>query len=400
MTMPSSTRLVKIGARAARLRDLEPVIADERPSVVGAEHHHLGSFGKAVRRSRREQLAAFLDRTGVLSALVKWRERTPAPWLSILTYHRFPGPAAVEPFDEGVVDATADEFERQVITLKKHFSVVGTDELCAFAQGASLPKNPVAITFDDGYASVHEHALPVLKRHDCKAIVFVATSFISDRSIYWWDRVAYVVKQSKRDEMWLEYPFPMQIDLSCSDDAIGRVLRVIKAHPGLDLTRLLDEVSKAAGVPFTREMDQAFADQLLMNWDQIRELKAAGIDVESHTRTHRVLGTLSAQDLAAELRGSSDDLARELGAPPRALAYPVGKPIARESRIRSELSRAGYVIAFTNGTGPTPIGGLVDPFGISRHMVDRGASDAYCLAVLTLPALAARQAWRLDQQET
>jgi peptidoglycan/xylan/chitin deacetylase (PgdA/CDA1 family) len=349
-----------------------------------------------MRRSRREQLAGLLDKSGVLSALVKWRERTPAPWLSILTYHRFAGPEGAQPFDDGVVDVTPEEFERQVITLKKHFTVVGTEELCAFAQGASLPKNPVAITFDDGYAGVHEHALPVLKRHGCKAIVFVATSFITQRSIYWWDRVAYIVKRSRREELWLKYPFPMQIDLSSRHDAIVRVLRVIKAHPGLDLARLLEEVGKAAGVAFTHEMDHAFADQLLMNWDQIRELKAAGIDIESHTRTHRVLGTLSPHELSAELRGSSDDLARELGAPPRALAYPVGRPIARDSLIRSELSRAGYVIAFTNGTGPTPIGGPLDPFSISRHMVDRGASDAYCLAVLTLPSLAARHAWRLD----
>ncbi|HEX4339228.1 MAG TPA: polysaccharide deacetylase family protein [Polyangiaceae bacterium] len=353
-----------------------------------------------MRRSRREQLAGLLEKTGVLSALVRWRERAPARWLSILTYHRFAGPPGAEPFDDGVVDVTPEEFERQVVTLKKHFNVVGSDELCDFARGVPLPRNPVAITFDDGYAGVHEHALPILKRHDCKAIVFVATSFISKRSVYWWDRVAYIVKNSTRDEVWLKYPFPMQIDLACRVTAIERVLRLIKAHPRLDLGRLLDELGDAAGVPFTPEMDRAFADQLLMNWDQVRELKAAGIDVESHTRTHRVLETLSPRDLAEELRGSSEDLVRELGSAPRALAYPVGKPVARESEIRGELARAGYTIAFTNGTGPTPLDGHVDPFGISRHMVDRGASDAYCLAVLTLPSLAAKHAWRLDHRAT
>ena len=353
-----------------------------------------------MRRSRREQLAGLLEKTGVLSALIKWRARAPAPWLSILTYHRFAGPPGVEQFDDGVVDVTPEEFERQVVTLKKHFTVVGTEELCAFARGASLPDNPVAITFDDGYAGVHQHALPILKRHGCKAIVFVATSFISERSLYWWDRVAYIVKQSTRDEVSLKYPFPLQLDLSCRTTAIDQVLRLIKAHPRLELGRLLDDLGKAAGVPFTRDMDRAFADELLMSWDQIRELRAAGLDIESHTRTHRVLGTLSPRDLAEELRGSSDDLVRELGVAPRALAYPVGKPVARESGIRRELSRAGYVIAFTNGTGPTPIGGLVDPFGISRHMVDRGASDAYCLAVLTLPSLAAKHSWRLDHRAT
>jgi peptidoglycan/xylan/chitin deacetylase (PgdA/CDA1 family) len=168
------------------------------------------------------------------------------------------------------------------------------------------------------------------------------------------------------------------------------VLRLIKAHPGLDLQRLLDDLAAGAGVPFTREMDRAFADELLMTWDQIRELRAAGIDVESHTRTHRVLGTLSPGALELELGGSRDDLRRELGRAPRALAYPVGNPIARDSRIRTALARAGYVVGLTNGTGPTPIGKLVDPFGIGRHTVGVGSSDAYRMTILAMPALAPR----------
>jgi peptidoglycan/xylan/chitin deacetylase (PgdA/CDA1 family) len=344
-----------------------------------------------MRPSRRERLAGLLERSGALTALVRWRERTPAPWLSILTYHRFPGSTATEPFDEGVIDVTADEFERQVMVLKKHFTVVGTDELCAFAQGGSLPRNPVAITFDDGYRGVHEYALPILKRHDCKAIVFVATSFIADRSIYWWDRVSYVVKRSKREEIYLEYPFPMQMDLACPSQAISRVLRLIKAHPGLDLGRLLDDLSTAAGVPFTPEMDRAFADELLMTWDQVRELAAAGIDVESHTRTHRVLQTLSTRELAVELGGSRDDLKRELGVAPRAIAYPVGAPVARDPQIRRELIRAGYTIGLTNGAGPMPTDRGVDPYDMSRQMVDRGSSDAYHLTMLALPSLARRR---------
>jgi len=343
-----------------------------------------------MRKSRREQFAGLLERSGALSALIRWRERAPVPWLSILTYHRFAGAAGPQPFDDGVIDVTAEEFERQVVDLKRHFSLIGTDELCEFAQGASLPKNPVAITFDDGYAGVYEHALPILRRHGCKAIVFVATSFITDRSTHWWDRVAYILKRSERSHLLLEYPFPMHIDLSEPSNGIHRVLRLIKAHPGLDLHRLLEELAAGAGVPFTREMDRAFADELLMTWDQIRELHAAGIDVESHTRTHRVLGTLSPGALELELGGSRDDLRRELGRAPRALAYPVGNPIARDSRIRTALARAGYVVGLTNGTGPTPIGKLVDPFGIGRHTVGVGSSDAYRMTILAMPALAPR----------
>lgn len=39
---------------------------------------------------------------------------------------------------------------------------------------------PVVITFDDGYADFHQHALPVLERHGFAATVFVTTGWLAD----------------------------------------------------------------------------------------------------------------------------------------------------------------------------------------------------------------------------
>src|SRR5579872_6107021 len=120
--------------------------------------------------SRREHVARLLERSGALGAILRMRERAHIPWLSILTYHRFPSKDGVEPFDEGVIDVTPEEFERHVVCVKRYFNVVGIAELSAFAHGVALPKNPVAITFDDGYLDSYETALPILRKHDCKAI--------------------------------------------------------------------------------------------------------------------------------------------------------------------------------------------------------------------------------------
>lgn len=43
---------------------------------------------------------------------------------------------------------------------------------------------PVVITFDDGYADVHEHALPVLDRLGFPATVFVTTGWLRDAGPY------------------------------------------------------------------------------------------------------------------------------------------------------------------------------------------------------------------------
>lgn len=346
--------------------------------------------------SRREQLATVLARTGSLDFILRLRRRTPVPWLTILTYHQFPDQSGTELFDEGVVDITPAEFERQIELAKRHFNVVGVEELCALAEGRPLPKNPVAIAFDDGYLGNHETALPILKKHDCKAMFFVATSFITERRIYWWDRIAYVIKASPRSELTLEYPGPFSITLAAPRQlAIRRVLRLVKTHPRLDMDRFLAELSRAAAVAWTPAMDRAFAERLLMTWDHVRALREAGMDVQSHTRTHRVLQTLGPSDLSDELEGSRADLARELGEPARALAYPVGNPLALNSPVRRALEKSGYEIGLTNGTGPTPLGKPIDRFDIRRQTIERDVPEALFLAMLALPRLAPKHPWHL-----
>lgn len=346
--------------------------------------------------SRRERFARLLHQSGSLHALLKLRSRASIPWLTILTYHQFPAPSGQEAFDDGVVDVTPDDFDRHVACLKRHFNVVGVDDLCAFAAGVPLPRNPVAIAFDDGYLGNYETALPILKKHDATAIFFVATSYVTERRPYWWDRIAYLLKTSSRRELVLEYPHPVRIVLEDPRSrSIERVLRLVKTQPALDLELFLDELGRAAGVPWSREMEREFSDRLLMTWDHIRALRAAGMDVQSHTRTHRVLQTLAPGDLTDEIEGSRADLARELGEAPRALAYPVGNPLEGASPIRAAMRKAGYEIGFTNGTGPTSLRRPVDPFGICRQTVGRDTSEAYFLTILTVPEIAPRHPWHL-----
>ncbi|HEX6275641.1 MAG TPA: polysaccharide deacetylase family protein [Polyangiaceae bacterium] len=336
-----------------------------------------------------------LHSTGALRAILALRASAPLPWLSILTYHRFADPSGEEPFDDGVADATEEEFDRQLAYLKRYFHMVGFDELRAWTLGKKLPPNPLAITFDDGYLDCYTRALPILKRHDVAAIFFVATSFITERRTYWWDRIAYVIKQSRRDSLLLEYPFPFEIRLRGDRaEAVDVVFRLIKDRHPIDIGRLLDELSAAADVPWTPELDHRVADRLIMTWDHVRALRRAGMAVQSHTRTHRVLHRLGLNELRDELAGSRADLERELGEPVRAVAYPVGKPLVGDSPVRAALESAGYELGFSNGTGSTPLWGQRDRFDIRRQPIGRNLPPSYVLGMLAVPPLAPRARWR------
>ena len=76
------------------------------------------------------------------------------------------------------LSVTPDAFEQQVSFLAEQgFTGITFSELAnAFETGKALPRRPVVLTFDDGYADFASQAWPILRRHDFLATVFVTTS--------------------------------------------------------------------------------------------------------------------------------------------------------------------------------------------------------------------------------
>jgi peptidoglycan/xylan/chitin deacetylase (PgdA/CDA1 family) len=83
----------------------------------------------------------------------------------------------------GVTRLGPHHFRRQVETLAaRGFRTLGSGELIAEFGGEPSPvsghRSPVVITFDDGYATLAEHAFPVLADHGFRALVFVITDHV------------------------------------------------------------------------------------------------------------------------------------------------------------------------------------------------------------------------------
>jgi peptidoglycan/xylan/chitin deacetylase (PgdA/CDA1 family) len=98
--------------------------------------------------------------------------------VSVLAYHAV-GDCPPEHDPHGLW-VSPQAFERQLAFLAAHRRVVALDDVVT----GRLPSGPpaVAITFDDGYRSVLEEAVPRLERHGFPSTMFVPTAFIGDRN--------------------------------------------------------------------------------------------------------------------------------------------------------------------------------------------------------------------------
>jgi peptidoglycan/xylan/chitin deacetylase (PgdA/CDA1 family) len=339
---------------------------------------------------KRDALARILDRSGGASLLLRARRRLRVPVLSVLTYHRVSDCAELEPYDPEVIDATPQQFDAQMRLLARHFNVVGIEDVLAyFRSGRQLPANPCLITFDDGYKDCLNVALPILKKYGLRAVFFIATDFVTERRAYWWDRVHYLVSKSEQETIDLDAPRPLTLDLAGDrKGSLWKILRVIKDEKGLDLEHFLDSLARALKVQWTRAEEEAIADELVMTWDEVRALRAAGMDIQSHTRTHRVLHTLDDAPLSEELAGARRILQREVDQEIAAIAYPVGKRIAEDQRLVGAVEAAGYELGFSNVTGLGRLSPEMNRYDISRLGMDRTLSRHLFRSMMALPWMA------------
>ncbi len=114
-----------------------------------------------------------------------------------------------------------------------------------------------------------------------------------------------------------------------------------------------------------------------LSWGNLREMAAAGVDVESHSYTHPLLTHPShAMDPSSyvnwidhELVDSKKEIERRLNKPIFALAYPYG---GYDERVVERVKGAGYTLALTCDDGE--VTGQTDPWHLNRRLVFHSTS--------------------------
>jgi peptidoglycan/xylan/chitin deacetylase (PgdA/CDA1 family) len=81
---------------------------------------------------------------------------------------------------------------------------------------------------------------------------------------------------------------------------------------------------------------------------EVAELARLGMEIGSHSVTHRDLRSLPDDELAAELRDSKHAIEAATGRTCRTFAYPYG---LRDERVVAAVANAGYEVALTWGGG-------------------------------------------------
>ncbi len=302
-----------------------------------------------LRRAVKVAFAGALRGAGTHRAVIKLRRiEAGGPRVLVLSYHR-----ATEDFASSVRE-TLPSMLVSTRTLRRQLEQVArTHEIVSLADAARILSQPrgtpgrdaVAVTFDDGYADNHAVALPVLSAMRIPATVFVATGFTGTRRRMAHDRIFATLSELVRrgcPPARAGLPAPLQALLSaCAEDGpAGTLDRLIRRLPHPQLLALAEALEERTGI---REQDLPAGTRLL-DWDEIRALEAAGVDVGGHSVNHAVLANVPIADARREIAGCREQLAERLGRPPRHFAYPNGY---HTPAVRRAVAEAGFETAVT-----------------------------------------------------
>jgi peptidoglycan/xylan/chitin deacetylase (PgdA/CDA1 family) len=289
--------------------------------------------------SKRKLLAKAMHGTGFTRVLEMYRAR---PGILLINHHRIGDPNRSR-FDRGVFSATAEQLDEQLKYLKKWFPILGAEELDNLVYGGKpIKRLHVGITFDDGYRDNYTSAFPVLRSHGCCGMFFLVPTYVGTNAIPWWDEVAYLVRNSRKESITLEVPVPKTIALQQDrENAIHQVLQHYKRPDNKDHQTFLMQLRGATGC------ELPVVERRFLTWDEAREMQGQGMAFGSHTWSHRILSHLQPDDQRRELVDSRSTLEKEMGAPMTTLAYPVGSKTAFSETTRNLATEAGYRLCFS-----------------------------------------------------
>ena len=94
--------------------------------------------------------------------------------MPVLCYH------AIDPAWRSPLAIAPDAFARQCAWISRHRRVASLGEVVDRVNGAvHLPRGVTALTFDDGFDTLHTHAMPILREYGLTATVFLVAGTLA-----------------------------------------------------------------------------------------------------------------------------------------------------------------------------------------------------------------------------
>jgi peptidoglycan/xylan/chitin deacetylase (PgdA/CDA1 family) len=257
-----------------------------------------------------------------------------------------------------------ERFRRQLDHIQARYTPIAAEDLLESfcSPGKPLPKDPILLTFDDGYSDHFTNVFPLLDARGIRACFFPPVQAVLEHKVLDVNKIHFVLAAAPDAGALLEQVFRYLEEFRAAHSLKSHeaYLREITEQHRYDnrnvtvLKRLLQrELPEPVRVEIVRRLfaehvsadEEAFACELYMSVDQLACLRRHGMHIGSHGDSHAWLNRMSPSEQAQEIDRSLEFL-RALGVVSDgwSMCYPYG---GFDQSLLKALRERGCPLGFT-----------------------------------------------------
>jgi len=278
---------------------------------------------------------------------------------------------------------TPEALRTALTFVAENYTPVSLDDVLTAETGRPLPERAVLVTFDDGYRSVMDTAVPLCRELGITPVFFLNAAFIDNHRLAPDNIVCYAVntvgmEAVNRAAMAMG---AAAAPMKTMTDVFARLFPTLRLQ---QRNAFLVALKHEAGID---EEKLARDARLYFTRQDLRELAASGLEIGNHTYTHTRCRMLSAEDINNEVERNKLELEGLTGRPVRSFSIPYGSSADLTTDMRMALKRSGHQAMFlsesvSNGEADTRL-------PLDRVSLRSTSSDALFLNIEVLPRLRA-----------
>lgn len=264
-------------------------------------------------------------------------------------FHILPYHMVVESTNGYYPETSLEVFNKHMAHIAKNYKVIDLNNIVERINKKKSLRRCMAITFDDGFRDNYEVAYPVLRKYNLPATIFLTTGYIDSGTAPWFIKFRYVFMKTEKTHFELSHKgTTISLPTSTRNEkfvASDRAMACLKNCPDDERLSLLERLCEELEVN-----DLQGLDNLMLTWDQIREMAENGISFGAHTVNHPILSRTSVEMAEREIQESKRTIEKKLKKPVSSFAYPFGKKSDFPPALQPIIEKLQFKCAVTTET--------------------------------------------------
>jgi peptidoglycan/xylan/chitin deacetylase (PgdA/CDA1 family) len=282
------------------------------------------------------------------------------------------------------------DLDKALALLKHYYCFISIDDALEKLEGHSpIDRHYCVVTFDDGLKNNLTHAMPILRRHQIPAVMYLVTQQIDRQEPFWFDRLDYAIQNAAQlvdsvdvfgEKIKIQHGNTAEMKntfLAIKEAAyesnhsynqvIGEIQRVIlelERHSGKSLCDIYAED------PWSK----------VMSWQDVENsATASDITFGSHTVDHSLLGKISEEEVEYQLKHSKEAVEKHASKPCLHFCYPNGDT---PQKADEHMSEAGFKSAVSTEAGANRKDNF-ERFNLKRYNIPPDLNPIRSLAIIS-----------------